>query len=189
MKSHVVTTASHAKLKFVNGENLAWRWTETLYKSVWLQDNGMFFFFCAPFSAGCCSVQVWASLAKVCARQARQILGEPVTLGSQMRVTILLWVATGMFASFMSGYSLSRFDEQRSREDLRAAYARISDLQRQSEDRRFLENELQHCTHLRRFEMKELEDTKWRMEFVANTCFGRVRTPRGVAVMNWTRKR
>jgi hypothetical protein len=102
-----------------------------------------------------------------------------------MQLMIILWCAAGMFGSYMSGYSLNHRKVQDTRIELmlekgkvKEANARVQELRVRAHDRDTIEFGLRECLVNTTKQLDAIEDLKWQMNLVINTCPGRERPPR-----------
>jgi hypothetical protein len=90
-----------------------------------------------------------------------------------------------MFVSYMSGYTLNHIALQDARieaalkdGDIKDLKARVEELRARSLDRDTLGAALLQCYEKTTHHVDALEDIKWQMLMVLNTCPGRERPPR-----------
>jgi hypothetical protein len=107
-----------------------------------------------------------------------------MSIDLQLRAMIVLWCATGMFASFMSGYTLEHRDlaeANKQAEVFRRALAdqsaRNEELRAMVRDRDWLHSELLSCYASTGEYVSAIEDVKWQMRVVVDSCPGRERPP------------
>lgn len=103
----------------------------------------------------------------------------------QMRIMIVSFCALGMFVSYMSGYALmvdelksTRIELALKKGEIDTAYARVEELRARALDRDSIELNLRACLKSATKYVDTIEDIKWQMNMVLNTCPGRDRPPR-----------